>query len=217
MINSALCKTTQHVKGRLCPGSLQAFRVAFLLPAERWAAVNKAESVLKEQPLYQATSQHRVSVRLSLDGKRIVSVSTPDKNGKWDCQPVAWYVTAWKKMTQNQWKIFKKKVEVNKCPSLKWFARIYSAKDIFALWFVLWSALFGNELKLDALTSLLPLSPLFSIFTINHCWQKCNWLCRKMIDRVSHQAEMPNISWFHPGSLMCLDCWLVKHAIFYAI
>lgn len=56
--------------------------MAFLLPAERWAAVNKAESVLKEQPLYQATSQHRVSTQHSWMVKGSVSVSTPDMNGK---------------------------------------------------------------------------------------------------------------------------------------
>lgn len=44
-----------------------------------------------------------------LDGKRSVSVSTPDTNGKWDCQPVARYVTAWKKMTLNRWKVLKRR------------------------------------------------------------------------------------------------------------
>ncbi len=53
------------MKGRLCLGSLEAFSGTFLLPAERWAAVNKAESVLKEEPLYQATSQHGVSTQRS--------------------------------------------------------------------------------------------------------------------------------------------------------
>lgn len=45
--------------------------MAFLLLAERWAAVNKAESVLKEQPLYQATSQHRVSTQCSQRVKEV--------------------------------------------------------------------------------------------------------------------------------------------------
>jgi len=63
--------------------------VAFLLPAERWAAVNRAESVLKERPLYQATSHAALS-----DGKRSVSVSSPDTNGKRHGQPAAWCVTA---------------------------------------------------------------------------------------------------------------------------
>lgn len=94
-----MLKLPQHVKGGLCLGSLEAFKVSFLFPAERWAAVDKAESVLKEQPLYQATSQHRVSTERSLGGKRSVSVSTPGTNGKRVGNLV---MAVQKKMTLNQ-------------------------------------------------------------------------------------------------------------------
>ncbi len=43
------------------------------------------------------------------EGKSCISVSTPDTNGKWVCQPVGWYVTAWKKMTLILWKVLKRR------------------------------------------------------------------------------------------------------------
>lgn len=120
------------MKDRLCLGSLEAFRVAFLLPVERWPPVNKAESVLKEQPLYQATSQHRVSTQRCWMVKGSVTVSTPDTNGKWDCQPVAWCVTRWHWIW---WKVLKRKWKRTTNPSLKWSPRIYLRNRKYALWF----------------------------------------------------------------------------------
>lgn len=71
----------------------------FLLPVEQQAAVNKAESVLKEQALSQATLQHRVSTQSSLTVKGVFSVATLDTN---DYKPVPQDVAAWKKMTLNE-------------------------------------------------------------------------------------------------------------------
>lgn len=52
---------------------------------------------------------------------------------------------------------FKKKVEVNICPSLKWSGPVYSRNRIFVLWFGLWVwALIKNEFKLDVIVSSLP-------------------------------------------------------------
>lgn len=46
------------MKDALCLSSLEALKVAFILLAEPRPPVNKARPILKEQPLYQATSQH---------------------------------------------------------------------------------------------------------------------------------------------------------------
>lgn len=99
-------KTSQHVKGRQCLGSHEAFRVAFLLPAEWWAAVNKAKSVLQEKPLYQAPSQHRVSSQHSW---RLKSGSVSPLQTHMLNETVSQYVTAWKKMTLNVWKVLKRR------------------------------------------------------------------------------------------------------------
>lgn len=62
---SHCARTTQPVKGRQCPGSLQAFRALFLLPAERWPPVNKTEPVLRG-----ADTLSSCFTTLAADGRR---------------------------------------------------------------------------------------------------------------------------------------------------
>lgn len=100
-------------------------------------------------------------------GKR-VSVSTPDTNVKWDCQPVALCVTSWKKMTLNVWKVFKKKVEVNNWPSSKWCVESIQGTGYLCCGLACETGLWLRMRWNDFLTSSFPLSPMFPVFAINN-------------------------------------------------
>lgn len=133
----------------------------FFCGAERWAAVNKARSVLKEQPLYQATSQHRVSTQPSWMVKGLSVFPLQIKM-------VKEAVGQERSMCESS---FRRNMEVNKCPSFKWFARITLRKGIFVFCDLQVAALITNVVKLNSLT--LPLSLCFlsslSFYTKEPC------------------------------------------------
>lgn len=159
--------------------------MAFLLPAERWAVDNKADSVLKEQPLYQATSQHRVSTQRSWMVKTSVSISTPDPSRKCHCQQITWYVTVWK-MTLNQLNVLKTE-EVNDCPSSGLLEPIQETGYLccsFGSWA---SSLIRNELELDVLKSSLPIS---SISYLYHQLSKATPPPRVEISCITEQIKL---------------------------
>lgn len=99
MTNLALCRfASKHVKGRLCLCSFEALRVAFILAAAQWVAVNKAQSVLQAWTLYQATSQCRVSSQRSWLEKGVSTFPLQTQMvNEFTGQPrnlPAWHVTA---------------------------------------------------------------------------------------------------------------------------